>query len=76
MIRAIFARTRHRKAAPDRRPGSEHTRVHVGSPEVNSSTLVPEEMFRRVLSLERKRSERSRQRFVLMLLHIGQPSAS
>ena len=34
-------------------------------------TLAPEEMFRRVLSLERKRSERSRQRFVLMLLHAG-----
>ena len=28
-------------------------------------------MFKRVLSLERKRSERSRQRFVLMLLHAG-----
>ncbi len=33
--------------------------------------LAPEEMFKRVLSLERKRSERSRQRFVLMLLHAG-----
>jgi len=32
-------------------------------------TLVPEEIFRRVLMIERKRSERSRQRFVLMLLH-------
>jgi exopolysaccharide biosynthesis polyprenyl glycosylphosphotransferase len=29
-------------------------------------------MFRKVLSLERKRSERSRQRFVLMLLDLGQ----
>jgi exopolysaccharide biosynthesis polyprenyl glycosylphosphotransferase len=29
-------------------------------------------MFRKVLSLERKRSERSRQRFVLMLLHADQ----
>lgn len=34
-------------------------------------TLAPEDMFRRVLSLERKRSERSRQPFVLMLLHTG-----
>lgn len=33
--------------------------------------LAPEDMFKRVLSLERKRSERSRQRFVLMLLHTG-----
>jgi len=36
-----------------------------------SVTLAPEDMFRRVLALERKRSERSRQRFVLMLLHTG-----
>ncbi len=34
-------------------------------------TLVSEELFRRVLTIERKRSERSRQRFVLMLLHVG-----
>ena len=34
-------------------------------------TLVPEELFRKVLAIERKRSERSRQRFVLMLLHVG-----
>jgi hypothetical protein len=33
--------------------------------------LVPEELFRKVLAIERKRSERSRQRFVLMLLHVG-----
>ena len=33
--------------------------------------LAPEDMFKRVLSLERKRSERSRQRFVLMLLRTG-----
>ena len=33
--------------------------------------LVPEELFRKVLSLERKRSERSRNRFVLMLVHGG-----
>jgi exopolysaccharide biosynthesis polyprenyl glycosylphosphotransferase len=31
--------------------------------------LVPEELFRKVLAIERKRSERSQQRFVLMLLH-------
>ena len=34
-------------------------------------TLVPEELFRKMLSIERKRTERSRQRFVLMLLHLG-----
>jgi len=70
MIRAILARTTHRKATPDRRPGSEYSRVHVGSAEVNSSTLVAEDMFRRILSLERKRSVRSGQRFVLILLHL------
>jgi lipopolysaccharide/colanic/teichoic acid biosynthesis glycosyltransferase len=39
--------------------------------EVVDSTLMPEEVFRKVLSVERKRSERSRQRFVLMLVHVG-----
>jgi exopolysaccharide biosynthesis polyprenyl glycosylphosphotransferase len=34
--------------------------------------LAPEAVFRRVLALERKRSERSRQRFILVLLHTGQ----
>jgi exopolysaccharide biosynthesis polyprenyl glycosylphosphotransferase len=34
-------------------------------------TLVSETYFRRVLLMERKRSERSRQRFVLMLVHVG-----
>ena len=33
-----------------------------------SMTLVREDIFRKLLSLERKRSERSRQRFVLMLV--------
>jgi len=32
---------------------------------------MPEELFRKVLLMERKRSERSRQRFVLMLVHAG-----
>ena len=34
-------------------------------------TLMSEELFRKVLSIERKRSERSQQRFVLMLVHVG-----
>src|ERR1019366_577613 len=49
-------------AASDGRPG----RANDGG-----LTLVAEEMFRRILSLERKRSERSRQRFVLMLVNAG-----
>ena len=32
---------------------------------------MSEELFRKVLSIERKRSERSRHRFVLMLVHAG-----
>jgi exopolysaccharide biosynthesis polyprenyl glycosylphosphotransferase len=44
---------------------------HVGLAEYGGKTLVPEEMFTRALSLERKRSQRSRQRFVLMLIDTG-----
>ena len=36
-----------------------------------SSALVGEDMFEKFLSLERKSSERSRQRFVLMLVDVG-----
>jgi len=72
MIRAILARAKPREAPQDRGPGGEFTRGHVGDAKVDSSTLVPEDMFRRVLSLERKRSARSGQRFVLILLHLGE----
>jgi lipopolysaccharide/colanic/teichoic acid biosynthesis glycosyltransferase len=72
MIRAILARARPRKARQDRRQDSELSRVHGGSAKAGTSTLVPEDMFRRVLSLERKRSARSGQRFVLVLLHLGE----
>ena len=34
--------------------------------------LMSEELFRKALSLERKRSKRSRRRFVLMLVHAGE----
>ena len=44
---------------------------HSGRGDDSALTLVAEETFRRLLSLERKRSERSRQRFVLMLVHLG-----
>lgn len=39
--------------------------------ECSGRTLVQEELFTRALSLERKRSQRSRQRFVLMLVDAG-----
>jgi exopolysaccharide biosynthesis polyprenyl glycosylphosphotransferase len=42
-----------------------------GHAEAGLLDFLPEGLFRKVLSLERKRSERSRQRFVLMLVHTG-----
>jgi hypothetical protein len=39
--------------------------------EVASVALLPEEHFRRVLSFEQKRAERSERRFVLMQVHLG-----
>src|ERR1039458_4003830 len=44
---------------------------HSDRGEDGSLALLAEETFRRVLALNRKRSERSRQRFVLMLAHLG-----
>lgn len=38
---------------------------------VASAALLPEEHFRRVLSFEQKRAERSERRFVLMQVHLG-----
>ena len=67
----IFALRKPRKTSPDRRSQVNATRGYAGHAEDGGMTLVPEDMFRKVLSLERKRSERSRQRFVLMLVHTG-----
>jgi len=67
----IFTFRKPRKTSPDRRSRMNPTRGNGDLAMEGSVKLVPEEMFRRVLSLERKRSERSRQRFVLMLLHTG-----
>ena len=68
----ILASRRHRKISPDRRSESNPANGYAGRAEDGGLTLVSEDMFRNVLSLERKRSERSRQRFVLMLLHTGE----
>ena len=43
------------------------------SPLTGLDALLPEAMFRRALCLERKRAERSRKLFVLMLVKRGQP---
>jgi len=72
MIRGILSLTRPRKTSPDRGSELNPANGYVGRAENGRFALEPEEMFRKVLSLERKRSERSRQRFVLMLLHAGQ----
>ena len=47
-----------------------HTQGYAGRVEDGNPTFVSEEMFRKLLSLERKRSERSRRPFVLMLVHV------
>jgi exopolysaccharide biosynthesis polyprenyl glycosylphosphotransferase len=72
MIMGILSLTRPRKTSPDRGSELNTTNGHAGRAEDASLTLESEDMFRKVLSLERKRSERSGQRFVLMLLHAGQ----
>jgi len=71
MIMGIFTFRKPQKTGPDRRSRMNRANGNRDFTKEGSVTLAPEEMFRRVLSLERKRSERSRQRFVLMLLHTG-----
>ena len=72
MIRGILSLTGARKTSPTRRSELDPINGYAGCAEDGTSSLESEEMFRKVLSLERKRSERSRQRFVLMLLDLGQ----
>jgi exopolysaccharide biosynthesis polyprenyl glycosylphosphotransferase len=71
MITEIFAS----KRPPMRTLGAESPLIPRDWEEARSQDagfrLVPEELFRKVLAIERKRSERSRQRFVLMLVHAG-----
>jgi len=72
MIWGILSLTGPRKPTPARRSELDPTNGYAGRAGDGTSTLESEEMFRKVLSLERKRSARSRQRFVLMLLHADQ----
>jgi len=67
----MFTLRKPRKTSPDRNTKSNPAHGYSGRAEDGGLTLLPEEMFRKVLSLERKRSERSGQRFVLMLVHAG-----
>ncbi|MFZ0962472.1 MAG: sugar transferase [Terriglobia bacterium] len=68
----IFAMRKPPKTSPDRRLQNNPTNGYAGRAVDGGLTLVPEDMFRKVLSLERRRSERSGQRFVLMLVHAGE----
>lgn len=72
MMMDFLALTRPRKTSPDRRLESNRAKGYAGHAEDDSLTLLSEHMFRKVLSLERKRSERSGQHFVLMLVHTGE----
>ena len=72
MLRGILSFTKPRKTILDGRPNLNAINGYTGRAENGKFTLESEETFRKVLSLERKRSERSRQHFVLMLLHAGQ----
>ncbi len=71
MIRGILARPSTQKARLDPRSSLQISHGRADGPKGDTSTVVSEDMFRRVLTLERKRSERSGQRFVLMLLHVA-----
>ena len=67
----IFTFKKPLKMSSDRGLPSDRADGRPGRGNDGGLTLVAEEMFRRILSLERKRSERSRQRFVLMLVNAG-----
>ena len=68
----FLALTRPRRTSAGLAPESTRANGYAGRAEDESLALVSEEMLKKVLTLERKRSERSGQRFVLMLLHAGQ----
>jgi lipopolysaccharide/colanic/teichoic acid biosynthesis glycosyltransferase len=53
--------------------GSHLSPLPAGTVSITERSMLNEEAFRRMISLERKRSERSRKPFVLMLLNMGQP---
>ena len=52
--------------------GSHLSPLPSGPVSITERSMLNEEAFRRMISLERKRSERSRKPFVLMLLDMGQ----
>ncbi len=67
----IFTLGKPERSKSDRQAQASDERGQASLADYSGRTLVPEEMFTRALSLERKRSQRSRQRFVLMLVDAG-----
>ena len=53
--------------------GKSRTQDWLGSTEVVSKEVLGEEVFRKMISLERKRSERTQRPFVLLLMDTGRP---
>ncbi|HSZ63739.1 MAG TPA: sugar transferase [Terriglobales bacterium] len=56
--------------------GKSQPQDWLGSKEVVSKEVLGEEVFRRMISLERKRSERTQRPFVLLLMDTGQRQAT
>jgi exopolysaccharide biosynthesis polyprenyl glycosylphosphotransferase len=71
MNMGIFTLGKPERTNTDRKAQANDAQANAGLAEYGGKTLVPEEMFTRALALERKRSQRSRQRFVLMLVDTG-----
>lgn len=69
MIMDIFASKKPRNTSLE--SGASVNPEYAAHENHDDFTLFSEELFRRVLTLERKRSERSRNPFVLMLIHTG-----
>jgi len=71
MASGFFSLAKERKRRPNRGLPINPVHAYAAQPEGGSFVLLPEDAFRRTLSLEKRRSERSRQRFVLMLVRFG-----
>ena len=56
--------------------GKSQSREWLGSKEIVLKEVLGEEVFRRMISLERKRSERTQRPFVLLLMDTGQSQAT
>jgi len=56
--------------------GKSKSREWLGSKEIVLKEVLGEEVFRRMISLERKRSERTQRPFVLLLMDTGQSQAT